>query len=204
MITYRIGLTGNIATGKSTVGEMLADLGAAVLDADEVTHRVMAPGGAAYGPVIEAFGSDIVTEDGRIDRRTLGQIVFSSAGALRKLESLVHPVVIAEVDRWITESQAPVVVVEAIKLLESGMADTYDAIWVTTCPESVQLERLMTSRAMTREAALLRIQAQPPQVEKLVRADVVIDTSDSFDATRAQVRDAWRQIEREPLAPLGG
>jgi len=200
---YRIGLTGNIATGKSTVGQMLAELGAEVIDADRITHTVLAVDGQAYPDVVEAFGAGILVPDGTIDRGKLGAIVFSDAEALAQLERLVHPPVIAEVRQRIAASAAPVVVVEAIKLLESGLADDYDAIWVTTCPETAQVKRLMKSRRLTRAGALRRIHAQPPQAEKLARADVVIDTSGSLAATRAQVIAAWENIDTITLAKVG-
>ena len=194
-LPYRIGLTGNIATGKSTVGRMLAELGAEVIDADRVTHTMLATDGAAYPAVVAAFGAEILAPDGTIDRGKLGDIVFSDAEALAQLERLVHPPVIAEVRRRIAASVAPVVVVEAIKLLESGVAGDYDAIWVTTCPETAQVKRLMKSRRLSREEALRRIHAQPPQAEKLARADVVIDTRGSLDETQAQVTAAWENIK---------
>lgn len=193
-VPYKIGLTGNIATGKSTVAEMLEELGAAALDADKVAHRVMAPGAPAYAAVVAAFGPDIVAENGEIDRQALGEIVFSDPEALQRLESLVHPAVIAEVNAWIATRETPVVVVEAIKLLESGMAETYDAIWVTACSEATQATRLMDSRGMTRAEALTRIHAQPPQAEKIARADVVIDTEATLAETRRQVAAAWAAI----------
>jgi dephospho-CoA kinase len=193
-VPYRIGLTGNIATGKSTVGEMLVALGADFIDADHVAHEVMAPGGAAYEPVIDAFGPEIRAGDGTIDRRKLGEQVFSDPVALRRLEALVHPPVIRAVERRIRASTAPVVVVEAIKLLESGMAETYDAIWVTTCSETTQVQRLMTSRGLSRDAALMRVRAQPPQAAKIAEADVVITTEGSLASTREQVTAAWRAI----------
>ncbi|MGC9521157.1 MAG: dephospho-CoA kinase [Anaerolineae bacterium] len=196
-IPYRIGLTGNIATGKTTVGHMLVELGAELIDADRVAHAVMAPEGAAYEPVVEAFGSDILAQDGTIDRGKLGRRVFSDPAALRRLEALVHPPVIAAVERRIACSSAPVVVVEAIKLLESGMAASYEAIWVTTCSSATQLERLVKGRGMDSDAALQRIRAQPPQEEKLAQADVVIDTEGTLDETRAQVRTAWCEIRQE-------
>ncbi len=199
---YRIGLTGNIATGKSSVGRMLAELGAEVIDADLVAHTVLAPDGAAYAAVVAMFGADILAPDGSIDRRKLGEIVFADAQALASLERLTHPAIIAMIEQRMAASTAPVVVVEAIKLLESGVADNYDAIWVTTCPETAQVARLMQSRRLTREEALRRIHAQPPQAEKLARADVVIDTSGSLDATRAQVSAAWKAIFCRP--PDGG
>ncbi len=191
---YRLGLTGNIATGKSTVARMLADLGAAHIDADRVAHAVMAPGGPAYAPVIDAFGAGILRDDGAIDRGALGRIVFSDEIALRELERLVHPPTLAEVDRRIEGSDAAVVVVEAIKLLESGMADTYNAIWVTTCPAEVQIARLVEHRGLSPADARRRVAAQPPQADKLARADVVIDTDCALEATRAQVARAWAVI----------
>ncbi len=145
-MAHRIGLTGNIATGKTTVGRMLQALGAELIDADRVTHTVMAPGGQAYGPVVAAFGAGILDEDGVINRAALGRLVFTDPAALARLEALVHPVVIAAVERQVAASEASVVVVEAIKLLESGMADAYEAIWVTTCSEDTQLRRLMQGR----------------------------------------------------------
>ncbi len=192
---YRIGLTGNIATGKSVVGRMLVELGAERIDADQVAHAVIAPEGVAYPAVIAAFGTGILAPDGTIDRRKLGDIVFSDPEALARLEQLTHPPIITIIEARIAASRAPVVVVEAIKLLESGIADHYDAIWVTTCPEAEQLARLMRSRGLTREDALRRIHAQPPQAEKLARADVVINTSGSLDETRAQVIAAWKNIK---------
>jgi len=191
---YRIGLTGNIATGKSTVGRMLVDLGAEMVDADGVAHGVMAPAGSAYAGIVEAFGPEVLTPEGEIDRRRLGRIVFADPAALRRLESLTHPAVIAEVNRRTAESTAPVVVVEAIKLLESGMAGDYDAIWVTTCSETDQLSRLMDGRGLSRDAAMRRIRAQSPQEEKLACADVVIHTGVSWAETRAEVWAAWLDI----------
>ncbi len=191
---YRIGLTGNIATGKSNVGQCLRELGAAYLDADKVAHEMMTPGQPAFVAVVAHFGPGILAADGSIDRKKLGAIVFSDPEALRQLEQLAHPPTIAEVERRIQASAAAVVVVEAIKLLESGMAETYDAIWVTTCTEADQIERLTRSRGLSQEEALRRIHAQPPQAEKLARADVVIDTSGTKAETRAQVLAAWEAI----------
>jgi dephospho-CoA kinase len=193
---YRIGLTGNIATGKSAVGWMLGELGAEVIDADRIVHTILAPDGRAYPAVVATFGAGILAPDETIDRRKLGDLVFADSDTLARLEQLTHPSVIAIVEERIAASAAPVVVVEAIKLLESGLADDYDAIWVTTCPETAQLARLMKSRRLSREEALRRIHAQSPQAEKIARADVVINTSGSLDETRTQVRAAWEAIQR--------
>jgi len=191
---YCIGLTGNIATGKTTVGRMLAMLGAELIDADRVAHRVMAPDGAAYEGVVRTFGPHILASDGTIDRRKLGALVFADPAALRRLEELVHPAVTALIRAQIYRSPAPVVVIEAIKLLESDLAPLCDEIWVTTCPEELQLERLMTTRGLSREEAELRIRAQPSQEEKLAVADVVIDTSGTLEETRRQVLRAWEVL----------
>ena len=116
-----IGLTGNIATGKSEVGRMLAELGARVIDADAVAHQVMRRGDPAYDAVVEAFGPEILRPDGEIDRTRLGAIVFADKEALHRLEAIVHPQVIAHVDALIRDASEPVVVVEAIKLIDAGM-----------------------------------------------------------------------------------
>jgi len=191
---YCIGLTGNIATGKTTAGRMLAMLGAELIDADQVAHRVMGPDGEAYEGVARAFGTQILAPDGTIDRRKLGALVFADPAALRRLESLVHPAVTARIRAQVYRSAAPVVVIEAIKLLESDLAALCDEIWVTTCPQALQLKRLMETRGLSREEAELRILAQPPQEEKLAVADVVIDTSGTLEETRRQVLRAWEAL----------
>lgn len=189
-----IGLTGNIATGKSTVAEMLADLGAEAIDADRVAHAVMRPGTPAHAAIVERFGPHVLRGDGTIDRAWLGSQVFSDPQALEDLERIVHPAVIDEVQRRIAESPAEVVVVEAIKLIEAGMAETCDAVWVTICPAEERVRRLVEERGMAPVDARQRVAAQPPQSEKVARADVVIDTDVSLAATRAQVEAAWRRL----------
>ncbi|MCX7681423.1 MAG: dephospho-CoA kinase [Anaerolineae bacterium] len=189
-----IGLTGNIGTGKSTVARMLAELGAEVVDADQVAHQVMRAGTPVHSAIVEAFGPQVLAADGEIDRRRLGAIVFADAEALARLEQLVHPATVAAIAQRIAASSAPVVVVEAIKLIEAGMADAYDSLWVTICRPEQQLQRLMAARNLSEAEARLRIQAQPPQEEKIARADVVIDNSGSLEQTRAQVRRAWARL----------
>jgi dephospho-CoA kinase len=189
-----IGLTGNIATGKSLVGEMLAGLGASVIDADRVAHEVMRAGGPAFSAVVEAFGSAVLAADGTIDRAKLGDIVFRDAGALARLEAAVHPAVIAEVDRRIARATEPVVVVEAIKLIETGMHRRYDALWVVTAPRHLQISRLMAARGLTEEEAVLRVDAQPPQEEKAALADRILANDGSLDQLHQEVRRAWTQL----------
>jgi dephospho-CoA kinase len=191
-----LGLTGNIATGKSEVARILAELGAGVIDADKVAHEVMQPGGPAYAAVLDAFGPEVVAADGSIDRRRLGAIVFRDPAALRRLEAAVHPQTIAEVERRIARAGEPLVVVEAIKLIEAGMQRGYDALWVVTAPRQVQIARLVAGRGLTEAEAALRVDAQPLQEEKAALADLVLVNDGSLEALREKVEAAWTQIWR--------
>ena len=192
-----VGLTGNIGTGKSTVAGMLADLGAKVIDADKVAHEVMRAGTSAHAAVVEAFGSEVLTPVGEIDRKRLGALVFANSMALARLEAIVHPATIREIQRRIENTSAGVVVVEAIKLIEAGMADAYDSIWVTTCQREQQIQRIMNERGLSWAEAEQRVRAQPPQEEKIAHADVVIDNSRSLSQTRGQVQAAWEHLFEE-------
>jgi dephospho-CoA kinase len=189
-VKYIVGLTGNIATGKSVVAGMLERLGAKAIDADALVHELMEKGTSVWQAVAQEFGEDVLDPDGSINRKKLGGIVFADEAALRRLEAIVHPAVIACTKELIESSQQPVIVVEAIKLIEAGMAGTCDALWVVTCSKEQQLARLVKQRGLTEVEACQRIEAQPPQEAKLVLADVVIDNSGSLDET-------WRQVERE-------
>jgi dephospho-CoA kinase len=202
-----LGLTGNIACGKSTILKQLGKLGAHTVDADEHVHKVQLKGGPAYRPIVSEFGRGILAENGEIDRKALGQIVFSAPARLRRLEEIVHPIVRKEIERDIAGAGEPVVVVDAIKLFESGWADRCDEVWVVTCPRPAQIERLMKTRGLTREEAEMRIDAQSPQAEKAERASVVIENSGSLASLRAQVQAAWRDFhalhESEHHGPAG-
>jgi dephospho-CoA kinase len=191
---YVIGLTGNIATGKSLVRRMLEHLGAYTIDADGLAHQSMAPGAPAYQPVIKAFGDWILDAEGRIDRGKLGAVAFAHPDALNRLEALTHPVVGQAIDTLIQRSRHKVVVVEAIKLLEGHLAGQMDAIWVVDADEAHQLERL-AKRGLSQAEAIKRIRAQNPQAEKLAQANVVIKNSGSPEDTWAQVRKALQGIQ---------
>jgi dephospho-CoA kinase len=191
---FLIGLTGNIATGKSAVAHMLFGMGARVIDADQVAHEVMQPGSPAYLPVIDTFGSEILAADGTIDRTRLGAIVFRDPAALQRLEAAVHPATIAEVSRRIADAKESVVVVEAIKLIEAGMHRAYDALWVVTAPRSVQIQRLVSTRGLSESEAALRVDAQPPQAEKAALADVVLVNDGDLDDLLRRVEAEWAQI----------
>jgi dephospho-CoA kinase len=192
---YLIGLTGNIATGKSAVLRILRQLGAKAIDADALVHQLMAKGMPVWQAILGQFGEEILGPEGEIDRGKLGAIVFADAEALKRLEVIVHPAVAARVGELIRQAAEPVVVVEAIKLIEAGWYRTCDALWVVTCPKEQQLKRLMRTRKLSRQEALLRIEAQPPQEEKVALADVVIDNSGNLKETREQVKREWERLE---------
>lgn len=190
-----IGLTGNIATGKSTVLAYLRKRGADVLDADKLAHAAMAPGGPAYAAVIDAFGPAIAGADGRIDRKLLGAVVFADAAQLARLEAIVHPAVFSLAQQALDATTAPVVVIEAIKLLESGrLLRLCDEVWVVVADEATQLRRLMVSRGMDAAEARRRMAAQSPQAEKVNHADRVIDNSGAPDDLYRQLDAIWNEL----------
>ena len=191
---YVIGLTGNIATGKSVVRRMLEHLGAYTIDADTLSHRAIAKGAPGYKPVVEAFGKFILDASGEIDRAKLGRLVFSNPDALEDLESIIHPLVERAVDLMIRRASQRVIVIEAIKLLEGKLVSECDTLWATFAPESIQKARLMKKRGMTEREAIQRIQSQPPQEGKIAAADVVIHNAGSFDDTWKQVLAAWKVV----------
>jgi dephospho-CoA kinase len=204
-------LTGNIATGKSVVRKMLEHLGAYGIDADSLGNRAIAKGSPGFQPVLETFGRWILGADGQIDREKLGKLVFSDRDALERLEALVHPLVSQAIDILIRRARQPVIVIEAIKLFEAGLAEKCDSVWVTYSPPEVQLNRLMHKRAMTEASARQRMNAQPPQEAKTAHADVVIRNQGAFEDTWGQVMAAWYKIfpafqeeVYEPVATVAG
>lgn len=191
---YVIGLTGNIASGKSAVAQMLATLGAYSLDADKLAHWVMRKGTDAYARIVHRFGAAMVGLDGEIDRSKLGPVAFGDPKAMRDLEAIVHPFVLAETLRRLAASDAAVAVVEAIKLLEAHMHLHCDSVWVVVCPCSQQLERLQRTRRLTEQEARLRVDAQASVVHKVGHARVVIDNGGTLQETWRQVLRAWNAI----------
>jgi len=185
-----IGLTGNIATGKSVIRRMLANSGALGIDADDIAHRMLYPGAPAYQSVIENFGEQILSPQGEISRRKLGEIVFTEEEKLKTLENLIHPWVTIAIKKRIEKSSTPIVVVEAIKLLESNLIRLCDTVWVSHASEDHQTKRLQDTRNMNQTQARRRISAQPPQSEKLERAEVVINTEGAFKDTWESIQDA--------------
>jgi dephospho-CoA kinase len=212
---YVIGLTGNIGTGKSVVRRMLEHLGAYGIDADTLAHRAIARGAPGYQPVLSTFGRYVLSPSGEIDRSRLGRIVFGDPEALKMLEKIIHPLVEQAVDLIIRRASQPVVVIEAIKLLESKLAGACDSVWVTYTPPQVQQARLMQNRHLSEAEARRRINEQPPQEEKIAVAKVVIKNQASYEETWRQVVAAWNKWvpapaeatqplpATRPLAPAG-
>lgn len=195
---YVIGLTGGIGTGKSTVAKVLEDEGAVVLSADLVGHEVYLPGKPAYDEIIATFGREVVADDGTIDRKKLGPIVFSDPANLAKLNAITHPRMkgmmrerLAEIARQGTAFA----VLEAALLFDAGWNDLTDEVWVTVVPAKVAAERTAARSGIPVGQVLERIQkAQMENDERVRRSDIVIDTSGTLDETIGRARDAWREM----------
>ncbi|MFM8594721.1 MAG: dephospho-CoA kinase [Chloroflexota bacterium] len=185
-----IGVTGNIACGKTLVTDMLSALGAEIIDGDRVYADLATPGGPLLRDIANAFGPESLLPDGSLDRKTLGRRVFADPVELQRLDAVIRPYVVPEMLRRAEASTADVVVLDAVKLFESRLADACDERWVVVCDPRQQLERLMSRNGLDEAAALSRINSQRPQAEKIALADVVIDNSGSIDPTREQVRAA--------------
>ena len=190
-----IGLTGNIAAGKSTVLAYLRRKGAYVIDADKLTHRAMQPGGPAFDAIVGAFGRDILADDGSINRAALGSVVFADANALRRVEEIVHPAVFELAKEELAQTTAPVVVVEAIKLLEAKRLVTLcQEVWVVTSDPDVQMRRLLQERGMSETEARQRMAAQSSQADKVKQATRVIANNGSIQALYEQLDAAWNEL----------
>ncbi len=189
-----IGITGNIATGKTSVVKMLEDLGAEAIDADQLVHQMMGPGSTLGEPLRQAFGPGVVNPDGSINRPELGRIVFSDPDKLAGLEEIVHPIVVERMIGAIHEPGPPVLVLDAIKLFEAGIADHCDVVWVVDADRETRIDRVVARNRVDRQEAERRLNAQPPQSEKLERADIVIDNGGTLEETRRQVVAAWTAL----------
>ncbi len=193
---YLVGLTGNIATGKSAVLKMAADRGALILDADQIVHNILNGDHFVQEAVVALFGPEIQLPDGRINRAAVAEIVFNDPDALAALERIMHPAVRRRLFEQIDLSPNQIVFIEAIKLLEDGLAGECEEVWVTRCPQETQIERLVAFRAMDRDEAFTRVNAQSPQADKVVLADVVIDTAGTLADTETYFDLAWLGLRR--------
>jgi dephospho-CoA kinase len=195
-----VGLTGGLATGKSSVGRSLAELGCFLIRFDELGHQVLEPGAEAYDGAIREFGSGILNPDGTIDRRELAALVFHDPERLAKLSALVHPPARARARKLLRDYEAAhphgIAVVEAAILVETGSYRDYAKLIVAVCSKEQQIERAMDRDGITREEVLDRLSRQMPLEEKIKYADYVIDTSGSRENTLAQVRAVYESLKR--------
>lgn len=194
----RVGLTGSIAVGKSFVLGVFRELGCSVLDADQVARDVVAPGTGGLERVIAAFGESILMADGTLDRARLASIVFSDERKRAELNSIIHPLVFEEQDRWLREREAEdpdgIAIVDAALMIESGGYRRFDELIVVWCEPGLQLKRLMSRDGLSKADAGKRIASQMPQDEKKKHADYLIDTSKGFEDTRRQTAEVLRQL----------
>lgn len=190
---YLIGLTGNLGTGKSTVRRMLEEHGALGLDADQLAHAVLRRGTPAWNQLVATFGTEVLLFDGNVDRQKLGARVFGSPEALHQLEQITHPAVGELIKSILRDAHSPVIVIEAVKLVQAGMHHWCDALWVVTASPEVEIERVMRDRHMREEDARARLAAQGELDERVRLADVLIDNSGELDNTRRQVQEAWER-----------
>jgi len=201
----RVGLTGGIASGKSTVARHFSEQGATVLDADAIAHRLIEPGGAAHDSVAGEFGPEIVRPDGTLDRARLGRLVFSDPGRRARLEAMLHPLINAEAGAIITrlageDGAIRIAVVNAALLIEAGYWRDFHRIVVVHCAPEIQQQRIEQRDHLSREDALARIASQMPAAEKLKVGHYAIDTSAGFEATAARAREVYRHLQHDLVA----
>ncbi|HJU91386.1 MAG TPA: dephospho-CoA kinase [Pyrinomonadaceae bacterium] len=196
----RVGLTGSIGVGKSFVTSVFEELGAHVLDADQTAREVVLPGAPGLKAVVEAFGEDILNPDGTLNRKQLGAVVFGDENKRQQLNHILHPFIIARQDdilnEWEAKDPQGIGIVDAALMIESGGYRRFDKLIVVHCRPEVQLERLMLRDKLSRDEAQRRIDSQMPQEEKQKYADYLIDSSDGFELTRAQVERVYADLRK--------
>ncbi|MGW0330725.1 dephospho-CoA kinase [Streptomyces sp. NPDC003011] len=198
----KVGLTGGIGAGKSEVSRLLVECGAVLIDADRIAREVVAPGTPGLASVVEAFGPDVLTADGSLDRPRLGSIVFADPDKLAVLNSIVHPLVGARSRELETAAAEDAVVVHDVPLLtENGLAPLYDVVVVVDASPTTQLDRLVGLRGMTEADARARMAAQATREKRLEIADIVIDNDVPLDDLRRRVREVWADLMLRAHAP---
>ena len=195
----KIAITGGAGSGKSVVARMFQELGAAVLDADEVAHAVVAVGAAAWGELKQAFGSEFFREDGELDRQRMARLVFSDPEARRRLNAIFHPYVVREIRERLESLErqgAPLVLVEVPLLFEAGLQGGYDKVIVVDVGPDEQRRRLQVRDQRSAGEIQGIIDAQMPLAEKAAKADYVVNNRGSLGETRAQVEKIWRELQK--------
>lgn len=195
----KVGLTGSIAVGKSYVCEVLRELGAFVLDADQTAREVVEPETKGWREIVSNFGREVLQSDNTLDRAKLGAIVFADEAKRQLLNSIVHPLVIEAQNDWLAEREREnskgIAVIDAALMIESGGYRRFDKLVVVCCEAETQIERLMLRNNLSREEAVKRIKAQMPQEEKKKYADFLIDTTEGFEAARARTIEVFEQLK---------
>ena len=195
MTVKRVGLTGGVASGKSTVSAILAELGAVVIDADLLAREVVAPGTEGLRRIVEEFGPEVLTADGRLDRPAVGAIVFADEEARRRLEAIVHPLVRRRGRELEADAPEGSLVVHDIPLLaETGQAEAFDAVVVVDAPVETQLERMMSERAWSREEAESRVAAQATRKQRRAVATYVIENTGTLEDLRDRVTEVFEKL----------
>ena len=192
-----IGLTDNFGTGKTTVSQILAELGPVIIDADKLGHDLLQPDTETYGEILAAFGKSILKPNREIDRNKLGKLVFADATALTRLNQIMHPRMYEIAKRKIEEylkTDTKIVVLEAALLIEAGWTPLVDRAWVTVAPEATIVRRLKSERGLKEEQVLARLRTQMPSEKKAKQADVVIDTDCPLDELRTKVTELWHNL----------
>lgn len=191
----RVGLTGGIGSGKTTVAAMLAERGAVVVDADQIARDLVEPGGAALAVLVTEFGPRILQADGALSRAELAGLAFSDPEATTRLNAIMHPLIRAEAEQQIATTGSPIVVYDMPLLVETGQADLVDVVVVVDVPEDVQVERAVRMRGLDEADVQRRMAVQVSRADRLAAADVVIDNSGDVDQTAEQVAQLWRRLE---------
>ena len=197
---FIIGLTGPIGAGKSTVARLLEEHGATVIDADAVYASLVRPGQPLLSRIAREFGPAVVRPDGSLDRQALGELVFSDASALSRLDRLTHPAVVAEIERQIAEATTDVVVIEAIKLVQSGLAERGNVVWMVTADPDVRVQRLIERDGLDFESASRRVAAAVDPSPHASIPVAVIDNSGDRSGLRQRVEAAWQEVEQRIVA----
>jgi dephospho-CoA kinase len=193
---FLIGLTGGIASGKSTVAKLLASFGAETIDADQVARDVVVKGSIGLEAVVAAFGAGVLTADGELDRQALGRIVFADPAKRIALEAILHPLIKARTSKLFSESQSAIVVYAVPLLVEANVDYPFDMILTVEASEQIQLERILRSRGLSLSEAVARVGAQASRAQRADRADYVVDSSGTLAQLEAQVQLLWPKIEQ--------
>ncbi len=193
-----IGLTGGIASGKTTISNILKELGATIIDADEIARKVVEKSSPALKDIEENFGRDVLFKDGRLDRKKLGNIVFNDTGSLKKLNEIIHPYIVEkiidEINHYKKTYNKRVIILDAALLIELNLMDLVEEVWLIVVPEEMQLGRLVERDNISADQAQKRIDAQVPLEDKKKYADLIIDNSKDLTYLQAQIEENWERI----------